>query len=302
MEWLLLSLLVPAVLVPVVLLFGFAGCDVVFRLRDRLQTPGNLAATGVSASEIQLTWQSSHTGVEFEIERTPDGGTAVTLAERPSTTSFLDSLLAADTVHFYRVRALKTGQISSLFSGTASGKTLPAVGPVTFEPSFETSLPTDDISMAGWTVVQRIEASRLSRSGTQVRLTISGAPDADVRIDRIFISQPAAAGNPYDSAPDLTLVAANVVVPISAPVPGSIALPPVAYALDETRPLLVAFDIATQNLGSVQTLTGVPPSDATTFLLPGSDVVPRLEAGLTARSAGYQQRAIILLVLKIEVA
>jgi len=301
MEWLVLILLVPAVLVPVILLWGFAGCDLIFELKDPLTPPTDLFATAVSASEIQLTWQSVHTGVVFEIERTRDGSAPVLLTDQPATTSSLDAGLEADTSYFYRVRAVKTGSNASQFSESASATTLPVTGPVTFEPTFETTLPTGDISMAGWTVVQRIEASRLLRSGSQVRLTVSGAPNADFRIDRIFMSQPAASGNEYDSAPDLTLVAANVTVPVSA-VPGSVTLPPVAYTLDHDQPLLVAFDISTQNQGSVQTLTGVPNTDAVAFLLPGSDVTPRLEAGLTIRSADYLRRAIILLVLKIEVA
>jgi len=299
MEWLLLGLIVPAVAVPVVLLWGFAGCQLIFKAEPgELDAPDGLVATGVSASEIQLAWQSAHTGVEFEIERTRDGAIPVLLTERASTTSFLDPGLEAETDYFYRVRAVTSGQASG-FSDAAAAKTLPAGGPAAFVTTFETTLPTDDISMAGWTVVQRIEALRLSRSGTQVRLTISGAPGADVRIDRIFISQPSPAGNPYDSAPDLTPVASNVVAPQG---PGSITLSPVAYMLDETKPLLVAFDVSPQNLGSVQTRTGVPDTDAVAFLLPGSDVVPRLEAGLTIRSADYLRRAIILLVLKIEVA
>ncbi|MGV0601153.1 hypothetical protein ABQE42_16095, partial [Mycolicibacterium pulveris] len=70
-EWLLLVLLVPAIVVPVVLLLGFAGCDKVFGL-DRLEEAGPViqSATGKSMSVITLTWMIDETATEIEFERT----------------------------------------------------------------------------------------------------------------------------------------------------------------------------------------------------------------------------------------
>ncbi|BBY43568.1 fibronectin type III domain-containing protein [Mycolicibacterium celeriflavum] len=72
-EWLVLALLVPAIVVPVVLLFGFAGCDQVFGL-DRLDAPQPApiieSATGKSLSTITLTWAIDQTATSIEFERT----------------------------------------------------------------------------------------------------------------------------------------------------------------------------------------------------------------------------------------
>lgn len=45
LEWLTLALLVPLILVPLVLLYGFAGCDLVFPLRDSPQITKSFEAT-----------------------------------------------------------------------------------------------------------------------------------------------------------------------------------------------------------------------------------------------------------------
>jgi hypothetical protein len=72
MEWFILRLLVPAIVVPVVLLWGFAGCDFVFKLDPRpsgLSEPEGLAATPISVTEISLTWSSANIDAAFEIQR-----------------------------------------------------------------------------------------------------------------------------------------------------------------------------------------------------------------------------------------
>src|SRR6266545_6338734 len=114
MEWLTLLLLVPAIVVPVVLLFGFAGC--------------------------------------------------LTKPPRPEEPVFQQAFAA------------------------------------TF---------TDVDALRGRCLVQRIEPVRLFLSGSQVQITLQAMAESVV-IDRILISQPAASGDPYDSADDLTDVATAV--------------------------------------------------------------------------------------------
>jgi hypothetical protein len=68
-----------------------------------------------------------------------------------------------------------------------------------------------DGNWQGWTLVQRIEPARLTRSGTQVRITLqasSAAGATGASIDRIYISQPSSApgAHPYDSAADLAKI------------------------------------------------------------------------------------------------
>lgn len=97
MDWLILILGVPAILIPLVLLFGFAGCGPsgVFCTDDSecpgdtvcfegscvspvdppLSAPENLAAIALDDHSVALTWTSDNpAGTIFQIERTPEDG------------------------------------------------------------------------------------------------------------------------------------------------------------------------------------------------------------------------------------
>lgn len=74
MNWLLLLLLVPLILVPIVLLGGFAGCAQLIGLDDvqyaTPDPPANLLATATGPSSIRLDWQdTSGASVTFDIDR-----------------------------------------------------------------------------------------------------------------------------------------------------------------------------------------------------------------------------------------
>jgi hypothetical protein len=69
-EWLILLLLVPAVVVPVVLLVGFAGCDKLFGInRFDEATPVIDSAVGRGVSRITLTWTYGNPVQRFEFVR-----------------------------------------------------------------------------------------------------------------------------------------------------------------------------------------------------------------------------------------
>ncbi len=162
------------------------------------------------------------------------------------------------------------------------------------EPAFEQTFAatfTDVDGLRGRCLVQRIEPVRLFTSGSQVQLTLQAFAESVV-IDRILISQPAASGDPYDSADDLTDVATAVtlVQPNS-----SLTLPAVAYNLDRTKPLLIAMDIS-NNSGTLPFLQGVPTTDAVAFFNLGA------EAAVNDRSPSYTTRPRIYLVERIDVA
>jgi hypothetical protein len=58
-EWLTLLLLIPAIMVPVALLVGFAGCDRVFGLTDvPIMSAMIDSATGKDGTTITLIWHS----------------------------------------------------------------------------------------------------------------------------------------------------------------------------------------------------------------------------------------------------
>ena len=91
MDWVLLLVLVPAIVVPIVLLFGFAGCQLVFPLTDVGTAPINLTALADSRSAITLRWEyngmdpasfevdkvNRRLAVGYEKETAPDGSTVV---------------------------------------------------------------------------------------------------------------------------------------------------------------------------------------------------------------------------------
>ena len=241
LEWLVLVFGIPAILIPVVLLWGFAGCGGASVGDIGAQRPTNLRATGISASVIRLTWDDPNMApVAFEVERTKEGESIPEVLS--STTTFDDTGLQEATTYFYKVRAIRlSDNDESDLSEQAAGRTIGV--------AFETDLTTDEGAHEGFTVVQRIEPARLRYStlagdiltpGARVRITVRGSTSGSLTLDRIYISQPAASGDPYDSAGDLSPVASGVDVAANI----AVILPLIDYDLERTRPLLIAFDIS----------------------------------------------------------
>jgi len=94
-----------------------------------LVAPGDLNASAVSASAIQLTW-TDHSSSEgaFEVERSSDAGVtfAPLITLGANTTGYVDSGLAGSTLYTYRVRATDSFGASE-YSGVASATTQLAV-------------------------------------------------------------------------------------------------------------------------------------------------------------------------------
>ena len=287
MEWLLLAVLIPAIVIPVVLLFGFAGCQLVFPLNPGPPpAPINLAAVPRRTS-VTLTWedQQSNANTTYRVERTA-GQTPPVLLDA-ATTTFEDTGLAEATNHTYRVLAV-VDERESAFSTPVT------VATTTFAPAFFETLGSDGAGLAGDCRIQRIEPGRLFKSGSEIRLTIASATTGPLQIDRIFISRVGAQGDPYDAAADLTLVGTNLSLPANT----VLALPPVSYALDHTQPLLIAFDFnATDGTGNVRRRTNVPSAEATLF---GRNNTA--QADLPDRAPDFTPIDQIILVTLIEVA
>lgn len=91
--------------------------------------PSSLAATAVSANQINLTWtDNSNSETQFKIERkTGAGGTYAQIATPgANTTSHSDTTVSANTTYYYRVRANNAGG-DSPYSNEANATT-PSVG------------------------------------------------------------------------------------------------------------------------------------------------------------------------------
>ncbi len=103
---------------------------------EKPSAPGNLSATGVTSSTIELSWTDTSTNeLNFVIERSLDGSN-YTLLTSPGydTTTFVDTGLSANTNYWYRVYAANdigqsaasnvVNQKTSLFSICLKGKPL----------------------------------------------------------------------------------------------------------------------------------------------------------------------------------
>jgi hypothetical protein len=160
MDWLILILGVPAILIPLVLLFGFAGCGQpagvctddtdcppglqcgedgqCFAVGDERDdppppppsAPTNLVAVAIDDRSVSLKWK--HTDLEatdVQIERSQEDGAFVAIpapADLTSTTATDASPGLLEGVTFiYQVRARLDGQLSKLASETASATLLP---------------------------------------------------------------------------------------------------------------------------------------------------------------------------------
>lgn len=113
MDWFLLLLCVPAVVVPVVLLFGFAGCglDVTGQL-VLPGTPANLhAKLRPDRKGISLVWLPSGGVADgFEIVRTAAGEPNASFTSPTANFDDTSSTLKPGVTHHYTVKAVKTGQ------------------------------------------------------------------------------------------------------------------------------------------------------------------------------------------------
>jgi hypothetical protein len=300
MDWLILILGVPAILIPLVLLFGFAGCVQTASCTEDedcpsgtqcidgscvvatppLFPPQNLVARALDDQSVALTWTSADpAGTEFRIERMEDDGEKFeTILDDVPSTSATDTSGLEGVTYLYRVRALLAGEVSAP-SDIASA--------TTFTVAFTGTLTDDAPDHEGFCAVQRLSRNLLTAGGTQVRIVLRGSTKGSLTLDRVTISQAAATGDPFDSAADLTDVASNVIIPLNT----AVTVPPngpVNYTLDPTRDLLVAVDISnTTGEGNVRVAVGT---------LPGGDAFskPRTaEAGRRDRGGtdGYPNHA-----------
>jgi hypothetical protein len=302
-EWLILIFVVPAVIIPVVLLLGFAGCDQVFGLeRIDVLPPIISSAEGLSASIIRLTW--SYTvgppATEFEFERTR----VLDLQDRQTfkapSSPFDDNNagqgLNEHEAYIYRVRAIGSDGEEGEWSGQVIGTTH------LFETTFawttqEETLVVDDAPWDGYCIVQRIEAARLSSGGTKVKLTLRASSVNEASIEQIFISKPDPLGNNlYDSADDLTaVISTRVVIPAN----NLVTLPAINYNLDQSQPLLIVFAFsAPPQISGVKRieLDQVPADQASAFYK-----LDAAEAPKPNRASDFVPLATIILVEKIEV-
>jgi len=312
MEWLILLLLVPAVLIPVVLLGGFAGCRQILGIEEPIiGPPVNVKAEPVIVSStslaVSLSWNATDpSGFAVQIERAPDGGPFTTIADHTTDNPFLDLDVLEGSDYIYQVRAI-SGEESSEPSN-------PAPVSLKYQTAFVAALPTDGPNRAGFGHVQIIRSALLTASGTIVRITVLGSTAGNLTLNRIYISQvalPSSANpnpNPYDSADEFSPggitkvldkdkgdVAVSLSPPdMTDPEKNLRTLDPISYDLNQNEDLIIAFDISFTD-GNVRR-GGLSGAEA--YFRANTQ-----EAGLADRSPGYPGHELntLYLVEKIEV-
>jgi RHS repeat-associated protein len=91
--------------------------------------PSNLTATATSSSQINLTWMdNSSNEMEFQIERSTDGGNSFTLIHTASSNSvnYTNTGLTTGSTYHYRLRAVNSGGNSDYSNSASASLTVPS--------------------------------------------------------------------------------------------------------------------------------------------------------------------------------
>jgi hypothetical protein len=300
-EWITLLLVAPAILLPVALLVGFAAC---FKKPDPPQPPPTIdSAMGKDPVTITVVWETGSGWQSFELKRTGPNG-----ADPPfpvSVSPFDDPGRDPATEYSYQVRGFNGSGDATDFSEPPVPATTPSV-----VSTYSKTLTDSSAGWEGFTLVQRIEAAHLSAAGQHVRITVQASPTSDASIDRVYISQAAATGKPYDSAGNLTAVyglAADQQQPFVVSAGTTKSLPIVAYTLNQFQALIIAIDFSTAPGSGIASAT-VPASEASAYYY-HYQVTPPLppEAAMPIRTPNYSGgvdamgNSFVLLITNVEV-
>ena len=281
MDWLILIVLVPAVIVPVVLLFGFSGCAAVLGLDEvtytggRPAAPFNLQAAAIGTDTIRLTWQhNSAGGLTFRVQILEPGQSSWREYRSGISLMTVDSTpLAEGTEYHYLVQAVDSAGNRSDPSDPATARTLK------WEIAYQKQLAADGGNQARLCLVQRMASTLLQFGGRRVRITVRSATSTPLVISSAHISRAAPAGfDAWDSDSDITPVATS---PITVPAGTSFKLPEVDYALSTADDLIIAFDIASGATRSVQSGVG---ASATYTKANAAEAATRNRSGFTTRA------------------
>jgi hypothetical protein len=299
MDWLVLLVLTPLIVVAVVFLIGFAGC---FTKPEPPEyggplAPSDLVATATGTDTIDLSWVDNSTdATDFRIRRSDDAGATFSLigeVQAPETT-YSDSGLNEGQYYQYQVFAFAMGSESD-------GSNIAEETTLTWKPSFDQgptgTVGTDGPGSGGRCVVQRIPAILLALGGPGVRLTLRSSTMGNLRLEGVSISHAAPTGDPWDSASDLVpvLFGGNPLIVLALGQPGQ--SDETAFALDKDKDLIVAFDIGAP--GAVRRRIGVPGATAYSR----GNTTPG-QAGLQDRLPNFQPETptdVVFIVEKVEV-
>ena len=302
MEWLLLFLMVPAVVIPVVLLFGFAGCRQILGFEDPVLVvadPQFPRVESMGLNHIRVAWDyliPPPEAVTFEVEINSFDPPGQTIESEIPDLFLQHTGLQEGQAFFYRVRAVRSNDQHA--SHWVPDPPLSATT-LSFETVFETTTnppnPVAGVVAAGNGVVQRINGAAITRGGTFVKVTLAGLPNQVTQLAAVTISHPVAtnAPQPWDSADPpvaLTFGGAAVTLQNGVPVVSDILSFPVKQGED----LLIAFDVSVASQNVLRRgVTGAQAYRRTNSA----------EAATQDRSAGYgTENNLVYCIERIEIA
>lgn len=311
MEWFILIVVLPLILIPIVLLGGFAGCgELLPSSTDPVKPPAdptNLRGKALNPTSIELEWDDNSAGsAKFEIDRETLGANpkkeTLPGLQKATPPPFIDASVAPSTTYVYVVRAKDpaTGlpannPTNSVTIATPPDVSLPPPPPLPiWQTAYDTPLTTNDADLKNNTLVQRLTA--LTAGGEQVRLTLRGTTTIGLAIDRLYVGDIGAPepGNPIPdewdslSATLRELRPGGVYIPAGKPV----TIDPVNFHVDMATGLAFAFDL---NAALGQT------KKANVAGQKAFHKAAALEANVANRTAGYTQLNGVYVVEKVEV-
>jgi chitodextrinase len=266
--------------------------------------PAALTATPLSETQMAVSWPAAtdNVGVTgYEVERCQGAGcTSFALIATPSTPSFGDAGLTANTTYRYQVRARDAAGLVSLYSPIATATTLT---PDTTLPLVAMTAPADGASVAGLVTVSATASDNVGVVGVQFLLdgsplgaedltapyTLSWNTTTVVNGTHTLAAQARdAAGNPATAVP-VTVTVFNAVDTTPPTAPATLTATPVSGTQ-----ITLSWPAATDNVGvtgyDVERCQG---ASCTTFaLIATPSTLSFGDAGLTLGTTyRYQVRA-----------
>ena len=267
--------------------------------------PTNLIALPDDLTHIVLTWNhvtKSPKDIKFKIKDTvkPDPPTEISpiVAKAPTDPNYTYShTVDVGSEHEYQVSAVVSGFDNSKASEIMSDPSDPASAIAAWRTVYNNALTLSEAGFAGFTIVQRIDAAHILGVGAQskVRVTLRGSTTANLVINKVTISEAAAAGQAWNStAPIIELHfagASGVTIP-----PNTTKLSDkTIYTLVAGKDLIIAFDITSGPLGKLVPFPGPNMYSKPNVTEAVVTIPPNRTAGYTAHNNS------VYIVEKIEV-
>jgi len=273
------------------------------------KAPTQLDAVAQGQNQINLSWTKNSKTTQFQIQhRSPPGVGDFTPLANVFAPQYAHAGLVQGSTHEYRVAAVVdgftnhvAGPVLSLYSNVAQATTAGAPT-ADFATAFTAVIDTPQPGAVNYCLVQRLDHTVFSKSGTQIKITLKGPPPGTaLTIDSLYISGVAPGGDPYDSPPAaassglVRLVDKGINGQALSVPPAGITVGPVPFNMNPPQDLLIAFDIS-GDAGSVVRNGSV--TGATSYAKPNTK-----EAATADRSTGYTAAVgNLYLITKIEVA